>query len=172
MEDSLQTTSFRLIADAYEHYRNSVYTYIYSRINHREDAEDLSQDVFLRLMDYKQLLRAETVRSFLFSIARNLVIDYVRRYAKWQEISSYLYDMSGRSTDESESRVVAADLQAVEQSRIRLLPPQRRKIYVMSRFGEKSAAEIADSLHLSRRTVENHLLMGRKEVRAYMKACI
>lgn len=50
-------TSTQLVADSYASYHRSVYLYIYYRINSKEEAEDLSQDVFLRLMDYKKMLR-------------------------------------------------------------------------------------------------------------------
>ena len=49
MENSTMTTS-QLIADSYVSYHNQVYLYILHRVNCREEAEDLSQDVFLRLM--------------------------------------------------------------------------------------------------------------------------
>lgn len=66
-------TSPKLIADSYERYRSSVYLYIYRKVNNKEEAEDLSQDVFVRLMDYKQMLRPDTVKFFIYAISRNLV---------------------------------------------------------------------------------------------------
>lgn len=42
----------------------------------------------------------------------------------------------------------------------------------MSRFEDKSSSEISAKLNLSRRTVENHLFISRKEIREYMKQCI
>lgn len=67
---------------------------------------------------------------------------------------------------------MARDLQAQELKCLRSLPAQRRKIYMLNRFQEKSSSEIAETLQLSRRTVENHLFICRKEVRAYLKQCI
>lgn len=171
MEDSL-TTSSELIAEAYTSYRRAVSLYIYYKINDRDEAEDLTQDVFLRLMDYKQMLREETVKNFIYTIARNLVTDYLRRYYKTQEISSYIYDHSETCTDDTESGIVARDLSAMELRKMNELPAQRRKVYAMNRFEEKAAADIAQELNLSRRTVENHLFLGRKEMREYMQKCI
>lgn len=171
MENDLHT-SFQLIADSYGAYHEQIFFYIYKRIYSREDAEDLTQDVFVRLMDYAQLLCAETVKSFIYTIARNLVIDYLRRYYKAQEITSYMYDHVQARIAESESVIIAHDLQAQELKCLRTLPEQRRKIYMLNRFQEKSSSEIAEALRLSRRTVENHLFICRKEVRAYMKQCI
>jgi RNA polymerase sigma-70 factor (ECF subfamily) len=42
----------------------------------------------------------------------------------------------------------------------------------MSRFQDKSAEDIAEELKLSRRTVENHLFISRKEVREFIRRCI
>ena len=112
------------------------------------------------------------MKSFIYTIARNLVIDYLRRYYKAQEITSYIYDSVPASTMETESSIVARDLQAQELKCLRTLPEQRRKIYMLNRFQEKSSSEIAETLQLSKRTVENHLFICRKEVRAYMKQCI
>lgn len=165
-------TSPQLIADSYERYRSSVYLYIYRKVNNKEEAEDLSQDVFVRLMDYKQMLRPDTVKFFIYAISRNLVNDYLRRYYKKQEVTSYIYDVVKVAHDEVESGVVANDLLACEKNRVALLPQQRRKIYVMSRFEDKSVTDISEELNLSRRTVENHLFIGRKEVREYLKRCI
>lgn len=162
----------KLIADSYERYRYSVYLYINNKVNNKEEAEDLSQDVFVRLMDYKQMLRSDTVKYFIYIISRNLVNDYLRRYYKKQEITSYMYDMAKVTYDEVESYIVADDLLVWEKRRIALLPQQRRKIYVMSRFEDKSVTDISEELNLSRRTVENHLFISRKEVREYLKQCI
>ena len=168
MENSTMTTS-QLIADSYVSYHNQVYLY---KVNCREEAEDLSQDVFLRLMEYKQMLRPDTVKFFIYTISRNLVNDYLRRFYKKQEISSYMYDHAETCTNDTESRIISDDLAALEQRKLSVLPTQRRKIYTMSRFEDKSIADISSELNLSHRTVENHLRIGRHEVREYIRQCI
>ena len=171
MENCSMTTS-RLIADAYEHYRHPLYLYIYNKVGDRDEAEDLTQDVFLRLMEHARMLQPATVKAFIYAIARNLVTDYLRRYYRKQEVTAYFYDYSDRASDDVESRTIASDLQTRELQKMRLLPPQRGKIYAMSRFQDKSVADIAESLSLSGRTVENHLRMARREVREYIRQCI
>ena len=165
-------TSTQLIADAYADYHRSVYLYIYYKINNKEESEDLSQDVFLRLMDYNQMLRPDTVKYFIFTIARNLVTDYLRRYYRRQEMTSYMYDTLERGSNETESQIIAADLLNLERARMVLLPVRRREVYLMSRFHNKSVQEIASELDLSFRTVENHLFTGRKEIREFIQQCI
>ena len=165
-------SSVQLISDSYKNYHRSVYLYILYKIRKDEDAKDLSQDVFLRLMDYKQMLRPETIKYFIFSICRNLVTDYLRRHYKMQEITSYFLDRIPTSTNDVESQIIANDISTCEQERVLRLPMQRRKIYVMSRFRHKSSADISACLGLSVRTVENHLFISRKEIREYIQQCI
>lgn len=164
--------SVQLIADSYKSYHHSVYLYIYYKIGNKEEAEDLAQDVYLRLMDYKPMLCTETVKYFIFTISRNLVNDYLRHYYKKQEITSYMYEHAVTFTNETESEVIANDLAACEKHKLSLLPPQRRTIYAMSRFENKSISDISTELNLSPRTVENHLFISRKEVREHIRGCI
>ena len=164
--------SDRLITEYYEEYRQSVFFYICRRIENRSDAEDLTQDAFLRLLEYRMMIRRDTLKYFLFTIVRNLLNDYLRRYYKRQEIDRYLYDTLPVTTVEPESRMVADELRRLESRRVSALPEQRRKVYIMSRFQDKSAEDIAEELKLSQRTVENHLFISRREVREFIRRCI
>lgn len=130
--ENCMMTSPQLIADSYERYHFSVYLYIYNKVNNKEEAEDLSQDVFVRLMDYKRMLRPDTVKFFIYTISRNLVNDYLRRYYKKQEITSYMYDRAEVSHNEVESCVVADDLLACEKRREqRNHPMWRLRVIIM-----------------------------------------
>lgn len=60
------------------------------------------------------MLRPDTVKCFIFTIARNLVTDYLRRYYKKQEMTSYMYDMVETGHNDVESCVEADDLLACE----------------------------------------------------------
>ncbi len=65
------------------------------------------------------MLRADTIKFFIYTISRNLVTDYLRRYYKKQEITSYMYDEHAVTyTNETEACVVADDLLACEKHRI------------------------------------------------------
>ena len=165
-------TSDNIITCSYEEYHQVILNYITYRIAHRDEAEDLTQEVFVRLMDYKQMLRPDTVKYFLFTIARNIVIDYIRRYYKKQEIDGYLYDTMSASTNETEEKIIGDDLMAMERMRLATMPKQRRLIYTLNRFEGKASPEIAGELNLSCRTVENHLLIGRRDMREFFRNCI
>lgn len=165
-------SSFSLISEAFEKYRSRVLNYINYRIENYDDSEDLVQDTFVSLLECSKLICEDTIKSFIFTIAHNLVIDYLRRRCKKQEIASYMMENPVSATCSPETDIVVNDIKEHEVHRMSLLPSQRKKIYYMNRFMDMSADDISKKLCLSKRTVENHLFISRKEVREYIKQCI
>ncbi len=108
----------------------------------------------------------------IYTIASNLIIDYLRRYYRSRKADDELRRGADETDHSVESRLLARDMAQAEQRRVECLPRQRRIIYVMSRYEEKSVEDIASELSLSFRTVENHLRLGRRDVRQYMSAAI
>ena len=153
MKDTSAHITVQFLTETYTTYRPLVFRYISYKLNGCLEAEDLVQDAFLRLLEYRSMLRPETVRSFLYTIVRNLVTDYLRRHYKKQE-------------------VMAKDLSCQEEKRVNLLSPKVKAVYSMSRFEGKTTLEIAEELSIPKRTVEGYLLTGRKVVREYMRQCI
>lgn len=164
--------SDRLITEAYNAYRVSGIRYIYSKTDNYGLAEDLVQDAFVRMLECKQMLRENTIKYLFYTILRNLYYDYLRRHYKKQEITFYLCIHEAKYTNETESTIITADLSVCEKLKVNELSTQRRRIYTMSRYEEKTTVDIAKELHLSIRTVENHLFFSRKIVREYIRECI
>ncbi|MDO4164467.1 MAG: sigma-70 family RNA polymerase sigma factor [Bacteroides sp.] len=170
--ETLNRRTQDLLVETYHAYRQVGIQYVYHKTFDRELAEDLVQDAFLRLTECRQMLRPDTIKAMFFTVLRNLLYDYLRRYYKQQEVNAYLYDYTETRTNNTEDTVVAADLARHEWQGMKRLTPQQQHIYVMSRYEDKSSGDIAEELGLSRRTVENHLFAGRKQIREYMRQCI
>lgn len=161
-----------VIVDSYVEYYSRVVDFITYRINNRCEAEDLAQDVFVRLLEYSQILCKETVKHFIYTISRNIITDYLRRYYKMKEIGSYLYDEIASSTNDVEENILAADISRLEKGKLSTFPKQRKQIYYLSRFEAFSIDDIASQMSLERRTVECHLYIARREMRMFLKQCI
>lgn len=160
-----------LIEKSYMSHYSGVLNFIHSRINNMGDAENLTQDVWLRLLTYGKDLTSETVVPFIYTVTRNIVNDYLRRlYCESSVYDEISMTVSEETSDSPDTIVSARQLSRFEKRKIECLPGQRRIIYVMSRFEDKTVKDIATELSLSCRTVENHLRMGRRDVRAYMAA--
>jgi len=165
-------TTDELISQCYSTYLTQIKYYISSRIENKGDVSDIAQDAYVRLIEYKQMLRPETIKSFIFTIVKNLVIDYNRKQYKKIEISANNYEFTKEYQDSVESQIFADDLLRLENSMIIKMPKQRKLVYAMSRFSDKSPEEIAGILQISKRTAENHLFVGRKTMREYLQNCI
>src|SRR5690349_5468972 len=67
------------LAEVYTKFRKSLFTYIHSKINNREDAEDILQNVFVKMTsNIEKLSDKEKVQNWLYRITRNTIIDYYR----------------------------------------------------------------------------------------------
>lgn len=71
------------LTDLYEHYKSDVYRYLYYRVGRPQVAEDLTAEVFIRVIEHLPRYRPRHVpfRAWLFQIARNLAIDHIRKLA-------------------------------------------------------------------------------------------
>lgn len=161
-----------LITEAYQNYRKPVFLYFLSRIEREEDAEDLAQDVFLRLLEQPEFLQESTLRSLVFTVAHNLLMDYLRRHYKWQEVASHIKETAVLTTNETAYSVVANDLCRQEKTCVERMPALRKNVYRLVRYEGKTPAEVSDALKVPVRNVCDQLYLGRKFVRAYMKECI
>ncbi len=90
MKDKVQNDMFRQKVDekcflkAYEIFAPKLFRHIYFRINSKEDAEDLTAQVFLKTWMYLRDSRnkIENLKNFLYKSAHNLVVDYYRKKAR------------------------------------------------------------------------------------------
>lgn len=154
-----------LISGKYSEMRNSVFAYILRRTGDKAEAEDLVQDTFTRLLEYREVICAETVRSFIFRIAGNLVVDWYRRHAHSEKAMKYFASCSPKASNLTDETVRLDEILEIEQKCIRKMGRRKGEIYLLYIHKGKTSKEISDMLNLSRRTVENHIFAARKIVR-------
>lgn len=162
-------SNHNIIEKAFMVHRNALINYVSCRINDRSEAEDIVQDTFIRLMDYDVITEA-TVNNLLFTIANNIVIDRLRRHYKSQEVYSYVYDMMQKQMPLTPEQIaVFNDIAEQERCAMLSLSPAAARVYEMTRIEGKTIDEIAQTLNISRRTVECHQFKSRKIVREELK---
>lgn len=150
-----------------------VRNYIASKIENADDAEDLAQDVFVRILKFRTMIREENLLSYVLCIAHNIIVDYQRRQQTRFKVEKNLmacYD--SEPVTEFESQIHADEIHEQEMRIIGTMQDIRREIYVMSRLEDRSVKEIALELGLGDRQVERHLYEGRRLVRSSMRCCV
>lgn len=148
-------------------YFTRVKMFIYSLLKDEYEAEDLSQDIFLRLWEDEELLNKSLNNdAFLFTVVKNNVFNYIRHKKVEQAYQKEILNDAEQSVfSEILEQIEADELKMLLMLEIDNMPEQRRRIFRMSRFMKKSNQDIADELHLSIRTVERHLYLALKTIK-------
>lgn len=131
-----------------------------------EEAEDLSQDIFMSLWQNRgNLKQIDNLDAYLFRIARNAVFRYIERSLLFKNYQSRQLSDDNSDLYEIESELNAKELELIIAIAVERMPSQRRKIYQMSREQGISNENIARELNISKRTVENHLTQALADIR-------
>lgn len=126
---------------------------------HDVDAScDMVQDIFLSLWEKREhLVQVQDFSSYLFKIARYTVYNYYDHLGVEEKyMVDYLTKYSACYASEEEE-LFAKELSEHIDTVVKGMSPQRQKVYVLSREEGLSNEQIAEMLHISKRTVENHL---------------
>lgn len=129
-------------------------------------AEDVVQEVFFKLWKNRdELIINTTIKSYLFRAVRNgclNVIDHISVREAYKIVNENdIKDSEGNLIDET----IVSELEQRIKETIDLLPPERRKIFIMSRFDGLKYREIADQLSISVKTVENQMYQALRFLR-------
>lgn len=160
------------MATLYESCYDNLLRYLTAYTGDVMAAEDMLQDLFVRLMTVEVITEA-TARNLVFVMAKRMIVDdarhkaFVRRQEKDLAQTLSLYD------DHSVARKVECDeIVAIEARILSLMSPKRAQVYAMSRHEDLTAQEIADKMSLSKRTVEAHLYQSKRIMRKKLAAVI
>lgn len=138
-------------------YQPRLVNFLVGLTHDKEISRDIAQDLFLSLWkDRKKLKDVRSFSSYLFQMARFTVYDYFDRLAVSEKYTNEFLLEASISQSEEEA-LFARELQRIIDYTVEHMSPQRKLIYQMSREQGLSNDEIATRLHISKRTVENHL---------------
>lgn len=134
---------------AYEAYQADIYRFIYFKVNSEAEAQDLTSTVFLKVWSVVQagkLKEYKTLRSFLYTVARNTIIDYYRQSGRVNQLSldddADPIDIADGRPGIIETIERDSDLDSIYQALCEL-KPEYREVIVMHFVNELSVAEIA-----------------------------
>lgn len=153
----------------YALYKNRIIAFIYGFIKSKEVAKDLFQDTFVSLWQNRTFIESGTsFSSYLFSITRNRVYNYMRDEAFHQRILETVHAESSELTNETSQTIIVNDLNQHIQKAMNALSPKQREIFLMSRQQNLSHKEIAKKLNISVNTVQQHIYLSLKIVKKYV----
>lgn len=156
--------AFKILFDAY---RNDVFVYALSFLKQKEFAEEIVQETFLKIWIHRASLDPEqSFKSFVFTLARNLTFNFLRKAANGRKLREKVFSMTSAST---EYEIEEMEIEKIKNAALSLLPPGRKRIYEMSVFEGKSYEEISVELGISPHTVRNQISKSLQTLRQYLK---
>ena len=133
-------------------------------------AEDITQEVFIKLWRRREELDpALNIESWIFVCAKNLFLNDIRHRRHEDAFAAEIKRMTSTAEESTMNQVLFHLAEKALADSIREMPPQRQKIFVLSKYHGLSAAEIASRMSISERTVENQLYQARKQMVSRLK---
>jgi RNA polymerase sigma-70 factor, ECF subfamily len=132
-------------------------------------AEDIVQDVFLKLWQKKdELVIHSNLKGYLYRSTANAAIDYLRNNKNVIPLRKVVFS---EKTDDvnAEAYMIKKELEDSIEKALRLLPPKCKAIFVLSRFEGMKYKEIAGHLNISVKTVENQMGIALEKMRSELK---
>jgi RNA polymerase sigma-70 factor (family 1) len=153
----------------FDTYSNVLYKYSFSMVDSKPYAEEIVQEVFLKVWLKRDSLNPElSFKSFLFTITRNKTITFLKRAAKSEKIRQEIFYNSQKFANTTDLHIREEEVDNIKKEALDLLPPRRRLIFEMSRNDGKSYEEIATELGISPNTVKNQMSMALETLREFL----
>ena len=153
----------------YQNYHLAVYRNILKLTKDPTAAEDILQEVFIRLWEKrKQLDPGQSVAGWLFVISFNLSVDYSRLKLREQVLHRKLFSETQELSADNYWKISEKQYHLLEKA-IAQLTPQRRKVVKLCKLQGKTYEEAAVELNISRHTVKEHLSAAMISINEYVR---
>jgi RNA polymerase sigma-70 factor (ECF subfamily) len=136
----------------------------------RTEAEEIVQDFFVRFWQRHQLVSlTDSLKSYLFLSVKNGSLNYLKHKKVEEKYIRQMTELSNQHLVYDPDLYLSSELQEKVKNAIDLLPERCREIFIMSRIRGLKNDEIADDLHISKRTVETQISKALKVLRVELK---
>jgi len=159
-------------------YQDMVYTTAVRLLGNEAEAEDISQEVFLKAYErYGELSKSATVGGWLKTVTRNLCLNHLSRYrARWRFFSEFSLEQKedDREIDFAAPDTFEQDLETKDNRRLlevalQKLPATQRVPLVLYHFEDLGYEEIAAKLRISLGKVKTDIFRGREALRKKLR---
>lgn len=131
------------------------------------DAEDLAQDIFMKLWTNRGALDPQkSVNAYLYTMAPNAAFNFLKHKLVLDSYAAdFILTEENNTPDTPEEIVYAKEIALLVEMTVCQMPRQRQRIYRLSRNEALANEKIALLLDLSKKTVENQLSLALQDIR-------
>ena len=163
--------------EIYTSYYKKSFFFAKSYVHDDLAAEDIASESLIKLWEKLKTEKIDYIEPLLLTILKNKALDYlkheeVKRTAFESMVDWHQQELSIRiSTLEScdPNEIFSDEVESIIRETLKLLPEQTRRIFLLSRFENKSNKEIAELMGISVKGVEYHISKALKALRITLK---
>ena len=160
-----------IIADYYSKHRGELVAFVLLRLNNIDEAEDLVQEVFLRLLHGQRPINETTLPSLVFTLCRHLITDWYRHHTVRQDVEHRLARTSATAAS-AESVLSVREINEQLERGLARVPQECRELYRMHIYGAMPISDICRQTGQPYKAVEYRLGLARKQVRNHLRHII
>lgn len=150
-------------------YKDRIYAYTLRLIKSQAAAEELLQDVFMKVWQKRETLDTNlSFRSYLYTMARNKCFDFLDKAANDAKLREAIFYQSQKSYSGTDLKLIESDFDEIKKKAYSLLPPKRREIFELSREKSMTYDEIGKRLGISTSTVKTQMSKALVSMRSYL----
>lgn len=175
--DAARTGCGPPLLETYLERRADLVRFFAARLRSSAAAEDLVQDIYLRLAAMDGTAKVHNAVGYLYRLGSNLMLDRIRgerrgavRDGAWLDANSTRVGAEGVAEEPDAEQVIAARQRlAATVEALRNLPEQTQRVFRMHKFDGMSHPEVAATLGISRSAVEKHVMAALKLLSARLR---
>ncbi len=150
------------IADIIRDYKDGLMLYMNSFVRNIHIAEELTEDCFVRLVVKKPKFKGKSsFKTWLYSIGRNLAIDYIRHNKKTMERNKEAYHALRMDEKSIENEYIKEEQKLMVHKTLKKMKAEYRQVIYLSFFENLSNAEISIVMKKNKRQIENLLYRAK-----------
>lgn len=166
---ALQNGDAEAFTAIYKAYWYDMFLVANRKLRNKEAAEEIVQDIFLRLWRERDTQRIENLNYYLFAAVRYEVIDYIRSKGRSFEYLDYYGAVDSIGDFNTENQLALDELLRVIDECLHILPEKTREIFRLHKLEYWPISRIAARFSLSEKAVEYHLTKSVRLVRTHLK---
>jgi len=167
---ALNEGNLKAFNELFDRYGKRLYHFSLGYLKSAADAEEIVQDIFMKIWDNRLELSAQkSLESYLFTIARNGILNMIRKSKSEQAYLNYVKINPGKNVLPDEE-LNFNELEKAYNEAIKQLSPRRKEIFILSREQLLSNADIAEKMNISVKTVENQMTSALLQIRKNLRS--
>ncbi|WP_309244131.1 sigma-70 family RNA polymerase sigma factor [Paenibacillus sp. GbtcB18] len=154
-------------------YRNYVFQIVFSVVRHPKDAEDVMQEVFLKMYTSLPQTEVKGLKAWISRVAVNKAIDYKRKAYRQRETATDGMEEAmpppSLSGSDTEDPLLSKELQALVMRKLDELPENYRDVIIAFYYEDKSYQQIADEQEVTVQTIKSKLYRAKQWIKQHWK---